>query len=223
MTCLINLLCRKKTHYLLKLKSELIDICDIKLIKDNKEKSEKCIYKNFTNLVTIKKEPCAWEISFLNIFSKKLHKKYEYFYFIEDDVYSKNIKTFKKLIKKLNNRDEDLISNYITPKKNMNDWMHWEPQKENTKMFSQDELCFSFNPFCRLSSRLVREIFKFKKIHKKLLFHEILFASICVQKKLKTKCITKIKNSNFGEFVSRPIILKESIKDNKIYHPVKNI
>lgn len=220
---LISLLCRKKTNYYNDLKNTLNIFYDTIIIEDNNKDFEDCVKKNFINLVTIKEDPSAWELAFFNIFNNKLYDKYDYFYFIEDDVYSKNIETFKIFIKKLENIEHDLVSSYITKKSEMINWYYWE--KQNTSMFNEEDLFFSFNPICRISKNLIGEILKFQSNNNQFIFHEILFSSICKKNKLNMMSLTddpEIK-SLIGNIIYRPIINKNSILDNRIYHPVKNL
>jgi len=166
---------------------------------------------------TVKKNS-SWDKSIFYIDqNKKIIDKYDYFYFIEDDVYSKDFNSFNKLFNILDNYNHDLVSNDIEFKRNSKHWFWWHKyHKHEIK---------SFNPLCRLSKQLLELIIKYSYENKKLIFHEILFASIAFINNLNILDFKDIKEYSdiFGIFRYRPKISIDQINDNKIYHPVKPV
>lgn len=110
-----------KSNYVKNLRSHLSDYYETKIISDEETYSDQYSIKKefyglakFTYCGPMPKITCSWDKSFLSIYENNL--KYDYFYFIEDDVYCENLKIFKNLIKTLNKFDEDLVSSYVRNK-----------------------------------------------------------------------------------------------------------
>jgi hypothetical protein len=211
------------SNYCIELFDALIE-SDKVLIKDNLSYSKQiCIDNHCHGMTETIKGPCSWDKAFLDIFlNNKI--KYEYFYFIEDDVFSKDPSIFNQLISKLNNISVDLVSKNIVSKEKDSRWCFW-PKYQKTKFFNEFNLARSFNPFCRLSKRLILKILEFQIKHNTFLFHEVLFATLCKENDFTFLDFSDPNNTDifnfFGTFIYRPVINKISIQDTKIYHPVK--
>jgi len=186
------------------------------VIYDKDISDEELKNQNYCCLTENVKKNSAWDKAIYYIDSNlNLLKKYDYFYFIEDDVYSNNLKIFIDLFTILDNYNHDLIAHNIKTQQQSPEWSWWKKYRKYTVK--------SYNPLCRLSTKMIRLIIDYHKKNKKLLFHEILFASLAYSNKLSVldlRSINQYKNL-FGIFRYRPVIDTKNIRDNKIYHPVK--
>jgi len=193
-------------------------ICDDCSIKDDLSLLNQGFY-NLTRSPYIKK-PSAWDKSFYSIDKYAWLEKYQYFYFIEEDVYSKDYHTIVSFIlyaQKLVNID--FLSQKIKPKSHHPTWKHWkEDYISHLKSPHQ-----SFNPLCRLSSKLIKQVLEYKLIHNQFNFHEILFPSLCIEHNMTH--LNYMEDEKLQKYVGyiryNPIILENDISDNLIYHPVK--
>ena len=204
-------------HKLNELKLHNIIVCDnCTLCEDDVIKNQG--YYNLTRSPHIKK-PSAWDKAFYRIKSDLLLNKYDYFFFIEDDVYSKDYDLLIKFIIEAINFNEDLITKEIRPRSHHPTWRYWKEEYIN-KLTHQHQ---SFNPLCRISKRLIETIIEYKENNGKFEFHEILFSSLCLENNLSY--INYIKNETLkkyiGNIVCNPIFTSEDISDNLIHHPVK--
>jgi len=194
-------------------------ICDLCSIEDDSKLLSDGFY-NLTRSPYIKK-PSAWDKSFYSIVESDLLKQYNYFYFIEDDVYSKNYESLTSFISDAQSISTvDFITKKIRPKSHYPQWKHW--QEDYINEFSDPHQ--SFNPLCRLSKTLIEKILYYRKHHNIFNFHEILFASLCLEYNLShmNYIENSILNKYIGNFRYNPIILESDIKDNLIHHPVKD-
>lgn len=177
-------------------------------------------FYNLTRSPYIKK-PSAWDKAFYTINYHKLYEQYDYFFFVEDDVYSKDYEYLNKFIHDCNNHfDEHFITKQIRPQSHHPNWKYWKEDYISSLKYPSQ----SFNPLCRLSSQLVKIILHYQKQRKKFEFHEILIPSLCLENNLSY--INYIENNTLkkyiGKFRYNPIMLVEEITDNLIYHPVKD-
>jgi len=194
-------------------------ICDLCSI-DSDQKLLSSGFFNLTRSPYIKK-PSSWDKSFYTIAQEDLLDKYDYFYFIEDDVYSKNYETLISFIMDAQSEfSVDFITKQIRPKSHHPQWKHW--QEDYTNEFSNPSQ--SFNPLCRLSKRLIEKILLYKEQHKFFNFHEILFASLCLEYNLSyiNYIENNILNKYIGNFRYYPIMIESDIHDILIHHPVKD-
>lgn len=195
-----------------------INICDKFMYLDHKKLIEEGFY-NLTRAHYIN-NPSAWDKSFYFISENNLINTYDYFIFIEDDVYSKNHITFINLLQKIEaNFTTDLITQSIRPKSNDNPWNRWS--ESYVRKFENPR--HSLNVLCRLSSRLIKTILDYKDINFSFNFHEILFASLCLENNFTYTNYVDEKEINqyIGTIRPDPLIVPENIKDDLIYHPVK--
>jgi hypothetical protein len=171
--------------------------------------------KKYCCLTETVKKNSSWDKSIYYIESLNLIEKYDYFYFIEDDVYSKNFQTFSFLFDILNTYNHDFISHDIVSFEKSLKWNWWKKYRKYKAK--------SYNPFCRLSKKMLELVMVFLKDNKKLIFHEVLFASLAYEHELQTLNLNEIDQYNniFGTFQYRPLINIKDISDDKIYHPVK--
>lgn len=223
---IVILLCKEISYkinlFIGKLIEKHIDykiICDYcSLDKDDEIKS--LGFVNLTRSPYIKK-PSAWDKAFYTIHNENMIEKYKYFFFIEDDVYSKQYESIIQFILDAQRVfNVDFITKKIRPKSHHPSWQHW---KEDY-IFYLKYPSQSFNPFCRLSSSLITKIFEYQKKYQQFNFHEILFASLCLENNMTyiNYIESSILNKYIGNFKYNPILLDEEITDNRIYHPVKN-
>jgi len=231
MNTLVSILCRKKSNYVVDLDKKLkYHNIDSVLIIDNESDSDIVRKKNFIRLNWMFDKNSqshftqitAWEKSFYNIYINDYINKYNYFYFLEEDVYTKNLPTIINLINYFNTFDADLISTKILPKDANAEWPWWSEDYRYIELFNDPHR--SFNPLCRLSSKLISLIFDFRNHYKEFYFHEMLFSSICVQNNLSYHDYDDYPEIDeyIGTFHYRPEIDQNKIKDKKIYHPVKH-
>lgn len=225
------LLCRNQSKYISVLeqtfKKTNIDtlIIDDSVIDNSLPETD-----NFTNLGRLRSNNqtlniISWDKSFYIISAYNLVNQYDYFFFIEDDVYTKKPDTIVNFIEHFACLDYDLLSRGILSIENDPEWPGWsfKDDHEYRKLFKN--IYRSYNPFCRLSNKLISTILEFKNNYNKFYFHEILFASLCVDNGLKYydyKNDKECGDKYIGVFTYRPVISKQDIHDNKIYHPVKD-
>lgn len=196
-----------------------LEVCDSYSLEQDQYLLDIGFY-NLTRSPYIKK-PSAWDKAFFVINNQELINLYEYFTFIEDDVYSKEYISLIEFIIKMNHYySDDLITKYIRPKSHYPTWQHWK--EEYTKEFKFPSQ--SFNPICRLSSRMISKILEYRQNQNKFNFHEIIIPSLCLDNFLSYKNYIDepILNEYIGKIQYNPILTEELILDNLIYHPVKN-
>jgi hypothetical protein len=175
-------------------------------------------FKNICNMSWLKKSVVAWDKAFLYL-NRVIDEVPDYVWFIEDDVFSKDIKTIDKLIKDCQKYDYHFISNRIKDREPDSKWHWWKEDLTGIRNNTS-----SFNPICRLSKTLIIKILLWRLNMNRFMFHEIMFASICKDQALTLIDFNQLEEwSQFGTFRWRPAIDINKIEDNKIYHPVKQI
>lgn len=195
-----------------------INICDVCSADIDSNLLDLGFY-NLTKGPYIKK-PSAWDKAFYYyIQNQNLLSGYKHFFFIEDDVYSKDYLNLVEFIIACSlYNDTNLITKKIRTKDHNPKWTHWRDYKDNFKYPSQ-----SFNPLCRLSRVLINKIIEYKLLNNKFNFHEILIPSMCLEHELSY--INYIEDdtlkSKIGKIAYNPIQIMSEITDDKIYHPVK--
>jgi hypothetical protein len=180
------------------------------------------INQGFTDLTRSPyiKKPSAWDKSFYEIYNNKLTSIYNYFLFIEDDIYSKDYESIVGFINEISKYNEDLITKCVRPKSHHPTWKHWNEEYINDLKYPSQ----SFNPLCRLSKVLVEKIIKYKDDNKKFNFHEILIASLCIEYNLTyiNYIEDEVLKKYIGDINYTPILLTKNINDRRIHHPVKD-
>jgi hypothetical protein len=218
------ILCRKRNCRTEKLKEDLSKDIDTFLICDNEIQTEIMTQTNFIALSNIKTiKPGAWEKSFFYIDSNDIINKYDHIYFIEDDVYSKSNNTYTELIKYWNTFSKDFISKKIKSRDSNLNWCWWKKDSYYKNSFNNPYS--SFNPICRLSSKLINFILEFRKKNNRFVFLEILFISVAIKNNMSYMDYNLDEKSQkyIGDIHYRPEIKIKDICDNRLYHPVKNI
>ena len=179
------------------------------------------IDKNFIFLDPTNKSPNAWDK--LIYYIKDL-QQYDYFYIMEDDVYCSDFSVFLDVVKEMNFRNEDLISGKIILRGKRPLWYHWYALdilsvkykiKYNTHVSS-------FNPFCRISRKLLNKIVQFYKENRYFYFHEVMFPTICFNSGMSFLDYSRDKRlNNFFGYFHHKELNKPIFDSNKIVHPVK--
>jgi hypothetical protein len=160
----------------------------------------------------IKTDPISWDKALY--YFTIINKKYEYIWFIEDDVFINSVDNIINLDKKYIKTDLIVKANNINKNGKLCDWNHWDQVNNTLKLpWSMSMVCI-----CRLSSRLLKKINDFTKKHKKLNFIEFLFNTIALHNNYII--------SNPIEF--EPIVFRynwdiNNIDINLFYHPIKKI
>lgn len=134
---------------------------------------------------------------------------------IEDDVAGCR-EDFSRLLKITNEVDADLSTLDFRTKDTFPQWPHWH--------FASDHFAHpacSFNPLCRLSSRLVAMVLEFRRCHRRFIFQETLFASLVADHGLSYYDWREDPEIGilFNSFRYRPEI---DGLEKGIHHPVKN-
>lgn len=222
---LILLLCKTRSNDIVDLENCLrkndinfLTVCDFCTL-DLDNKLSKLGFVNLTRCDYIKK-PSAWDKAFYAISDEKLIDIYDYFFFIEEDVYSHTYNSLIKFIYECSSGFAvDLITKRIKPQSHYASWKYWkEKYVLDLKYPSQ-----SFNPLCRLSKNLIQIILDYRMKHNTFQFHEILIPSLCLENELSH--IDYLSDNILKKYIGRieynPILLKTDIENNLIYHPVK--
>jgi hypothetical protein len=143
-------------------------------------------------------------------------KEDEAVWFVEDDV-AGDAESFARLVELSREGNPDLAALDIRSKEEDQHWYFWH----------RAEGCFeqparSFQPLCRLSARLIREVLRFRKERGGFTFHEVLFASIARRDGMKLLDWREDPECRacFSTFVFRPEVLRI---ERGIAHPVKNV
>lgn len=136
-------------------------------------------------------------------------------WFVEDDVAGDTM-SFAELVAKTVALRVDLAAMDIRSKREDAGWYFWN----NAEGFF-DEPSKAFQPLCRVSGRLLREILNFQEKHGFFIFHEILFASL--NRQLGGRYLSWNDDRNFEhlfpEFRYRPEV---EVLRRGICHPVKD-
>lgn len=173
--------------------------------------------QGYENLMGSKGFPAltAWSRAFFHL--EKTLEEDENIWLIEDDV-AGPAAAFQALVHLCHKRQPDFAtSKYMSPQSHP-DW-YWWARNPNPDWFAQPR--GSFNPLCRLSARLVREVLALRKNKEQFTFHEILFASLAFQEGMSV--IDWLEDDEFrsliGTFNWRPEIRRAELS---ICHPVKD-
>lgn len=215
------ILTREHNDYTKKLYEEL-DI-DSVVISDSDYQDSDMMSLGFYDMTRMVKRPSAWDKAFYYLAVYDIVHKYDYFYFIEDDVYCKDLNRFNELISFLDTKfGSDLITYEILSKEKSEDWMWWGYAKRFLADYFTNHNK-SFNPLCRLSSKLIEEILYFRVDKNQFFFHEVLFPTLCADRGLifdDFRDLPEIEKF-IGTIQYRPLMDSETITDDRIHHPVK--
>lgn len=155
------------------------------------------------------------------------NNNYKYYWIIEDDVYVDN--HINRIIKDNELIQTDLLypnwfKEYINEKTMVKKWSHW---KKGSIYFKNNNLKGCITMFSRLSNKLIKKINDFQIKYRRLLFHELLFPSLCSKYQLT---YNKINNINSKYIKVHPFLNNLSKKqkidylmNNNIHvaHPIK--
>lgn len=160
-------------------------------------------------------ELTAWSRAFYHL-EQDLHDQ-DSVWFIEDDV-SGHPEAFKALINQCQHANPDLAATRIYSQKTRPGWYWWK-QAADLDWFEQPRS--SFNPLCRLSARLIREVLRLRSEKQRFMFHEILFASVAFKHQMVLLDFERQDNccALLGDFRWRPEVARIH---PGISHPVKN-
>lgn len=206
--------------------SVIISDKDTKNTKDIKIfNNQDLIDSNFMDIPHLIHSPSAWDKAFYYIYKNKLN--YDYFFLIEEDVFCNDLNKITDFMTHPSLNNIDFVSAKIISKEKCMEWWHWE----NTKLDYRIEKFFpnkygSFNPFCRLSKKLIDKIFYMYETFGIFFFQEIMIPTICMHYNLSYLNFLDHPDLKkyFGHFSPHPCslsILKQDLKNNKIIHPVK--
>ncbi len=136
-------------------------------------------------------------------------------WFVEEDV-AGSAESFARLMRRSREVDADLSAWDVRTRDHDPHWPHWH---HGENFFAKPSR--SFNPLCRLSGKLVREILDFRRKHGRFVFLEVLFASMMAEKNLSYLDwrADEVSASWFGSYQYRPEVI--SVMPG-ICHPVKD-
>lgn len=191
-----------------------------RIIYDDLTEDKLMSQQGFRNMTKSIKSPCSWEKSFYFLSENEIEiEKFDHFFFIEDDVFSKKTETFMRFEERISELEIDILTHYAGRKEDSEEWPWWRSTDKN---YFQEPMK-SFNPYCILSNRLVRAILDFRSKTRSFMFHEIMFCSLA--KSLGHNIVSleslPFYGDYFGKFEWRPIIQESEISDERIHHPVK--
>ena len=168
--------------------------------------------KGFSNLsyITLHKNVTGWEKALY--YFAHIEEKYEYVWFMEDDVYFYNENTFLTIDKKYENTD--LLCNSSFGEAKLDEWLWDRIQINLATPYYCGMMCI-----VRFSQKMLQSIKDYATKNNTLFFLEACYTTIAVKYDL-----TYIKNPD--EFLSvthRDIHSIDSLNKYSLYHPIKNI
>ena len=187
-----------------------------------------CFSSGFKNSnYFVDKNPSAWDKVFY-YFTKINSHKYDYVWILEDDVFVPNNDAFWNLEIKYGYADLLCRSNLCNSSKN--EWQLWNTAQNHELPWYSSMVCC-----CRISNKLFEEIGKYVEEKGELFFIETMINTIANHKKLVIKEVEEFENiiakaslgNRYRHFSNGKIIWMTksipNIKENFLYHPVKNI
>ena len=186
-----------------------------------------CFNNGFKNSnCFVSKNPSAWDKLFY--YFSKINKNFDYIWILEDDVFVPNNDAFSNLDIKYGNADLLCRSNICNSSKN--EWQLWNTAQNHELPWYSSMVCC-----CRISNKLFEEIGKYVEEKGELFFIETMINTIANHKKLMVKEVEEFENiiakaslgNRYRHFSNGKIIWMTkdilNLRDNYIYHPVKNI
>lgn len=190
------------------------------IIHYDTENMRKGGYKNMHSHI----EVTSWDKVIYFIENNNIMNKFDYVWIIEDDCYL-NSKLFNQFINNQNSETADLLLFGWFKNKNIDSWAHWNKNnsKNGKQFFNNKNLRASINQICRMSPRMINKISELRAKHNEFCFHELQFASIVEENKLKQKIInlSNIKMSAFPNKLSNKNQKSLNNLNYLIVHPVK--
>lgn len=146
-------------------------------------------------------------------------------WFVEDDV-AGDAESFAALVEATRERDPDLAAWDIFSRDEDPDWYFWQSADG---VFPDPRR--AFQPLCRLSARLIREILGFRERHGSFIFHELLFASLAHARGMSLLDFRRDPGclDCFSTFLFRPEItgvargISHPVKDPSIHTAIRSI
>jgi hypothetical protein len=152
--------------------------------------------------------------------------KADYVWFCEDDMFWNKRIIIDSILKECSSKKDDLIAFPLAPSYAGEPlWYHWDKAalltRDRTKWMS------TYNQLCRVSRRVLEEMYKLSIERKRLFFHEVMFATIC---RLNGFTISYIQDLGLPVHIVnrwRPVMKKKEVEkqiENHKYvllHPVK--
>ena len=150
--------------------------------------------------------------------------KADYVWFCEDDMVWNKPATIRMIMNEASKKKDDLIAFPLASYKDQPKWYHWDKAVLLTK--NKHNWVATYNQLCRVSKRVLEEMYKLSISRKRLFFHEVMFATIC---KSKGYPISYIKDLGDIHIVNRwrPVISEEEAENEEsghkyvLLHPVK--
>lgn len=152
--------------------------------------------------------------------------KADYVWFCEDDmVWNKPI-VINSIFQEASSRTEDLIAFPLAPSYEEEPrWYHWDKAALLTP--DRTKWMATYNQLCRVSKRVLEEMYKLSISRKRLFFHEAMFATICRMNNFKVWYIQDLELPIHIVNRWRPAIKKDELEKETtehkyvLMHPVK--
>lgn len=174
--------------------------------------NDDCLSNGFSNLsyITLSKNVTGWEKALY--YFAHIEQKYEYIWFIEDDVYFYDENTLQTIDQKYENTD--LLCNSSFGEAKLDEWL-WDKIEINLKPpYYCGMMCI-----VRFSQKMLQSVKDYASKNNTLFFLEACYPTIAVKYNL-----TYIENPD--EFLSvthRDNHSIDSLNKDFLYHPMKNI
>lgn len=168
-----------------------------------------CRNTGYTNLNLIINGLNGWDKAIY--FASTILENYDYFWFIEDDIFFYDEKTLLDIDTQY--KEVDLLSNKIYEETDLNNW-HWSwitPINFELPYF-QGMMCI-----CRMSKKLLDNISTYIKENKTMFFLEAMFPTVCKKTNLKYESPIEFEN-----VVWRKHFNKNDFNKTHFFHPLKN-
>lgn len=174
--------------------------------------NENCLSNGFSNLsyITLNKNVTGWEKALY--YFAHMEQKYEYIWFMEDDVYFYDENALLNIDKKYENTD--LLCNSSFGEAKLDEWLWDRIQIKLEPPYYCGMMCI-----VRFSQKMLQSIKDYATKNNTLFFLEACYPTIAVKYDL-----TYIKNPD--EFLSvthRDIHTIDLLNKYSLYHPMKNI
>jgi len=184
----------------------------IKIIKIDNKLCERHGFKS--SVWWLDGKACSRDKAMFYFCNKKI--KYEYMWFIEEDVFIPTVSTIKLMDEKYKQGDLLSASNEIKNDRTLNDWCHWEQVFRQIKLpppYASSMICA-----VRISDKLLNSIHNYAKKYKKLFIDETLFNTLALHDNLKVITPPELSGIYF-RYDWKP----HEIQTTHLYHPIKDI
>lgn len=181
----------------------------IKLLQIN---DQECASKGYHHMTfTITKTPGSWDKAYY--YFSELNDNYDFIWFIEDDVFIPYPLTIYNIDQ--NHPNYDLLSKSNTLSLSYDDpsWQWYSAKGHIDLPLFSSLLCAS-----RISQKLLHSVRDYARINQKLFFLEVMIPTLCVQNKLKNKCIPQLSTIEYRTYWKI-----QSIQRTNLYHPIKDL